>query len=339
MGQGGKGYQSILKRVKLIFWSISIIFRMIKSLKYFLGPKLTKDIVLRDKYILEEVYKIDTDLNQLNHKSIESGIAADSYKLSKKELWAQIQMGSQYTIDQMSPPVIQFMSLFNKAMQIYGSLVCESLGFQGLILYAKRVVERLHAVYEQRIQFGYRANMMYYDGKQDQFDYYHLGLLQRLRDLYSLMIDKFSSVLKESKTLMISDKVRLICEELKQNIEKDDIKSLILAESSTVGVILAQIINDELRQKLKKRQISAKYYYISRLYDSACHSHFETEPRVPFEYEGFFNPEQMSLEINHDFRKDGSTYDLRLYESCLKEICLETLLISQKGKWVGIIMI
>lgn len=110
-------------------------------------------------------------------------------------------------------------------------------------------------------------------------------------------------------------------------------KTLILTESSTVGILLGKIINEELKSKMKKKQISAKFYYISRLNDSACHSQFESDRKMPFEYEGFFKPEQMSLGIDHNFRRDGTTFDLCLYEYCLKDICNETLLINQKSRY------
>lgn len=145
--------------------------------------------MLQDYDIQNTAYQLNEYMAQFQHISMEFYLQGQSHLLSKGQLSQKLLEASKNVISQDSSPVFQFMFLFNKAISAYGSLVYESLSFEGLFNYIKDVLNKLLSLYEAKINTGYRSNMMLYDGKLDQFDLNLLDTLKKLHNFYYQITD------------------------------------------------------------------------------------------------------------------------------------------------------
>ena len=61
------------------------------------------------------------------------------------------------------------MFLFNKAISAYGNLLMKETGVVGLLDYAKKVINKIAAAFENKIYYGFRYSEQPYAGNNGNY--------------------------------------------------------------------------------------------------------------------------------------------------------------------------
>ena len=278
--------------------------------------------------IRERAFQLGNNLVKLGSENLLIPSWKNPHLLDKGKFRFQLLQASESFISIESNPVIQFMFLFNKAISSYGNLLMHSLGFEGLISYSLQVVERLGTTFKEQGNIGYRIPQTF--NPEDGYDNYFFGCIDSLIHLYSSIIYDFSKTMENLQRNIVSEKLNLVVEEVKYNMKNEDIKTLIMVENPTVGLILADLINKKIDKNSNKRRILAKFHYTSNITEPLIDDNLNSKTQTP---QQSLSQYEFDLKITKCLSKPlvlqgRFVYDLNLYYCFLKDIMNETLLIS-----------